>query len=1168
MDITTVQEMERRFLKKLKSMGSRLSAEELSAAIESLVQFHKEMAEQKEAEEKAKKEEEKKKRADERKQLQRDYAQAVTSMDLPLDWENAFASSDLTAGVHADSISDGLVLCLNALGRVDIEYIAEITGTSCKEVIGALRGSIYQNPETWNECFYKGWETADEYLSGNMVRKWKIAFEADRRYRGYFRDNVKAIEKVLPAAVNHKDIYVALGTPWLPSKYIDDFIVHLIEGHEGKSYLRRSQRWMTDEQWDNAYLVRHNEETGSWDIPLKSRYSYGSYRYKAGSEYGTKRMDALSIIEKTLNFRPVVVMDDNGTAKTSSGNSKKVINKSETLLAQQKQKAINDEFAKWIWADKSRREELEQIYESRFSSFRARHYDGSFLTFPQMNKDVSLYDYQKNAIARIILSPNTLLAHDVGAGKTYVMIAAGMEMKRMGISGKNLYVVPNNIIGQWKKIFTELYPSANILVVDPKSFTVSKRKEMLCKIRDNDYDGIVMAYSCFDEIGISRAEEEAELGRLLEYLEKSAQKISGDTRAVRARIRSVKKALNDIIVKAVNTGSVCFDELGINTLFVDEAHNYKNIPNDAGFSKSVQGVSSGSSKKCELMLKKAAFVQKTNDGRGVVFATGTPVTNSVTDLYTMQKYLQNGMLALLGIDSFKAWCGMFAQTQEEFEVDVDTSEYRIVTRFSKFHNLPELTSLVAAIADFHSMDASAGIPETDGYSDALIGKTPEFEQYLKDISDRVDLIRAGAVSRTEDNMLKVTVDGRKAALDMRLADDSAAFSYDSKVYRCAENVFDIYAATSSDKSTQLVFCDSSTPKPGFNIYDELTRLLTGMGIPRDEIAYIHDAKTEKAKSSLFAKVRRGDIRILIGSTFRLGLGVNIQDKLIALHHLDVPWRPADMVQREGRILRRGNTNSKVRIFRYITEGSFDAYSWQLLETKQRFICSLLSGSMAERSGSEISDTVLNYGEVKALAVGNPVIKKRFEAANELARYRSLQSKVIEERQALEAELAAIPGKIAECKQNRENALADAAFAAANPFEYSKEERKLIRDKLNSAVSGNILEVRETELMTYRGFGIVLPSNMTAEKPFVWVTGKGRYYVETGTTEIGGLIRIDNRIDSFGDYAAKQSELIASLREKETGIRAELGKETNYADDIERCRALVEKYDRELGVTNK
>lgn len=545
----------------------------------------------------------------------------------------------------------------------------------------------------------------------------------------------------------------------------------------------------------------------------------------------------------------------------------------------------------------------------------------------------------------------------------------------------------------------------------------------------------------------------------------------------------------------------------------------------------------------------------------------------------MQQYLQSGELAMLDLQSFDAWIGMFAERSTEFEIDVDTSSYRLATRFARFHNLPELTSLLSSIADFHQVDKSAGIPMHDGYRDALIAKTPAFAAYLDDISQRADDVRGGRVSRKDDNMLKITTDGRKAALDLRLVDPNAAFTYQSKAARCAENVADIYFKTSQTKATQLIFCDTSTPKSGFNIYDELKKRLVNLGIPNAQIAYIHDAETEAKRARLFMKVRNGDIRILIGSTFKLGLGVNIQDRLIALHHIDVPWRPADMTQREGRILRQGNANSQVYIYRYITEGSFDAYSWQLLETKQRFISDLLSGSLTARSGADIEDTVLDYAEVKALAVGNPLVKKRVEAANELTRYLTLQRKLVESRIRMEKELLELPGKvehqrslISKCEEDfycyrdwkKENPPATEACLRKE----EAERRKNLREYITSAVRDYALETREKTLMNYRGFDIVLPANMIPEKPYIWLSRQGKYYVELGDTEIGNLVRIDNYLDMLDNHLEKLKIGLSKLTEKEIELRTELAKEENYSEQIEKYRAEVEKLDKKLGVNKK
>ncbi len=539
----------------------------------------------------------------------------------------------------------------------------------------------------------------------------------------------------------------------------------------------------------------------------------------------------------------------------------------------------------------------------------------------------------------------------------------------------------------------------------------------------------------------------------------------------------------------------------------------------------------------------------------------------------MQQYLQSGELAMLDLQSFDSWVGMFAEQVTEFEIDVDTSSYRLATRFSRFHNLPELTSLLASVADFHEADASAGIPDHDGYCDAVIGKTPEFADYLQRISERADDVRHGRVRRTEDNMLKITGDGRKAALDMRLVDAKLPFTVQSKVFRCAEHAAAIFRRTMPAQSTQLIFCDVSTPKAGFNIYDELKRLLTGFGVPAAQIAYIHDAETEAQRASLFAKMRRGDIRILIGSTFKLGLGVNIQDRLIALHHIDVPWRPADMTQREGRILRQGNMNQKVEIYRYITEGSFDAYSWQLLETKQRFINDLLSGSLTARSGSDIEDTVLSYAEVKALAVGNPLVKKRVEIATELQRYQALQRKAVDTRMRIEKELSGLPAQIAHQQSVIDDCRDDIAFyqqwRAENPPESDKnkaaEQRREMRGMLQRALRAHELQPLEKELMTYRGFRIILPSNMSFRKPFVWAERRARYYIELGDTEKGNLIRIDNRLDTLEDYLEKLEESLRANLQRQADLAAQLKKDEGYSEQIAHYRSELEKIDRKLGV---
>lgn len=1145
--------------------GADFSSKELEAAIGKLQEWQT-RARYREKKEENRKREEAERKAREEKERKEAHIREVTCMDLPLDWNNVFNADVRTQGVHTDSIPDALVISLTTLGKVDIEFISSITGADYKTVIGALRGSIYQNPETWDECFYKGWETAEEYLSGNLMRKRNAATEADKAYNGYFSDNIKAIEKVLPPSVAAKDIYITLGSPWVPADIIDDFIFHLFG---------TPRHAFTEDGTGESRKTIHDEITGTWEIPQKSRY-----RHSVGvrKTYGTDRLEALYILEKTLNMKTVEVTDEISCPANASG-KKRVINKAETVAAIEKQQKLIKEFQRWVWKDEVRKERLETIFDNRYGCVRRRIFNGAFLEFPGMSPSVRLYPYQKDAVARILFSPNTLLAHDVGAGKTYVMAAAGQELRRMGLSKKNLYVVPNNIVGQWRNIFSMMYPDAKLLCVDPKVFTPKKRETVLKQIRDLDYDGIIMAYSCFEQIPLSKAFYLEELKSKKEQITDIVNQKGKVTSALKKKREAVDKALSELSAALDDAyDAVYFDDLGITRLFVDEAHNFKNVPLETK-TGNVPGINGAGSKRCRDMMDKVHLVQKKNGGKGVVLATGTPITNSVTDAYILQQYLQSGELALLDLQNFDSWIGMFAERTTEFEIDVDTSSYRLATRFAKFHNLPELTSLLSSVADFHQVDASAGIPAFDGYHDALISKTPAFAAYLNDISQRADDVRQGRVDRREDNLLKITTDGRKAALDLRLVDDHAVFTDQSKVARCVENVAELYFKTAADKSTQIIFCDTSTPKADFNIYTELKERLALLGVPADQIASVHDAKTEAARSLLFAKVRSGDIRVLIGSTFKLGLGVNVQERLIALHHIDVPWRPADMTQREGRILRQGNTNAKVYIYRYITEGSFDAYSWQLLETKQRFISGLLSGSLTERSGADIEDTVLDYAEVKALAVGDPLIKKRVEAANELTKYITLQRKLIESRIALEKELLELPGLIQNQIGLIENCRSDIAFCkerkkADTPPEDNRlkkaqaESRRLLRERIGAAIKEHVSETKEKTLTTYRGFDLVLPANMTPAKPYLWLKKSGKYYVELGDTDVGNLIRIDNFLDALGDHLNELTQNLEKLREKERDIRQELAKDESYADQIETYKKKVEELDKKLGVDKR
>ena len=695
------------------------SLEEICAAMERL-QKAKAAAEQRERAERRRREREEQERREREEREQKEaHIREVTCMDLPLDWNNAFQSDIRTQGVHVECVADGLVWSLNTLGRVDIEYIAAVTGADYKTVIGTLKGSIYQNPETWGECFYQGWETAEEYLSGNLMRKWRAAKAADQAYQGYFSDNVKAIERVLPPAVPAEDIYVTLGSPWIPTDVIDDFILSLF----GEPMLYLWEGEVNREKTMEFYQTKHDEITGTWEIPGKSRY-----RRNVGvtQTYGTERMGALHILEKTLNMKTVAVTDEIGCPTNASG-KKRVVNQGETVAALEKQQKLIQAFQGWVWTDKTRRKRLETIFEDNYGCVRRRIFDGSFLTFPTLSPSVRLYPYQKDAAARIIFSPNTLLAHDVGSGKTYVMIAAGQELRRMGLSKKNMYVVPNNILGQWRDIFLAMYPDAKLLCVGPNTFKPGKREKVLETIQSEDFDGIIIAYSCFERIPLSKDYYIGELERKKEEIVRLAAQKGKATSRLGRKQDALEKALSDLSAAMDEMyDTIYFDELGITRLFVDQD-----------------------------MMDKVHMIQRKNAGKGVVFATGTPITNSITDAYIMQQYLQSGELAMLDLQSFDSWIGMFAEQAAEFEIDVDTKQYRLATRFSKFHNLPELTSLLSSIADFHQADRAAGLPELDGYQDAVISKTPAFSAYLDRISTRAEEVRNGRVSRSEDNMLKI-----------------------------------------------------------------------------------------------------------------------------------------------------------------------------------------------------------------------------------------------------------------------------------------------------------------------------------------------------------------------------------------------------------------------------
>lgn len=1064
----------------------------------------------------------------------------MTTLAVPEGYINPYAGDKRTEGVFCEDMKEAVGICLDRLGFVDIEFIAVITAKDICETVRALAGICYCDPEKWGECFYKGWVTASEYLSGNMIKRYNSAKAAEKKYGAFFSQNVRDVEAALPPPLDAKDIYVTLGSPWVPPDVIDDFIAYIL----GPANPRRSP--------DDKNKTIHDSVTGVWEIPSKSRFGHSS----RSLYYGTSRIGPLQLMEKLLNCRQVQIFD---TETNSQGKAVRVLNEQETVAALECESRLRADFSDWLWKDPRRGERIEMIFENSFSSRKSRVFDGSFLTFPEMSEDISLYDFQKEAVAKILFTPATLLAHEVGSGKTFIMAAAGMKLRQLGLSKRNMFIVPNSLVGQWESIFKRLYPKARIITVDPPSFTRDKKQQTLRAIKDTDFDAVIIAYSCFDRIPLSDAALKKLLTLDYEEIARYIAQHGTEPKALHQKRTALLGRIKGLGVteKNADPDELTFDSLGITALFLDEAHNYKNIPIDS--SAQLIGVNIRGSDKCAKMLEKIRYTCRT--GRCAVFATGTPITNSISDAYTVQRYLQFTELKELGLRSFDSWIGMFAEAKTDFEIDVDTSGYRMCRRLRTFHNLPELTALFSDVAHFHKTDGNRDIPDCAGHDDCTVEKSAALAQYLREISERAEAVRRGEVDGAKDNMLKITTDGRKAALDIRLVVPEAGEQEKSKVRFCAENVYSIWAADEKQENTQLVFCDISTPKAEFNIYDELKRLLVDKGIPAEQIQFIHSFDTDEERMKLFDKVNEGKVRVLLGSTFKLGTGVNVQKRLKAVHHLDVPWRPSDMIQREGRILRPGNMNRKVNIFRYITEGSFDAYSWQLLETKQSFITQLLANELIDRDGTEVDSAVLDYAEVKALAVGDPMIKRRIETANELSRYKILQRQLWQRKAYLRERLEAIPEERRKLTELIENARDDLSELNKPENAVTAEMRTALREALQVAVDGGTAST--VTVCEHRGFKVSLQPNMIRSRPAVKLERRGCYFTELGDSPFGYPVRVDNALERLPEFIEEHEERLAELERENVDAQTELDMKKDYLSEIERCEQELARIDGHL-----
>lgn len=918
---------------------------------------------------------------------------------------------------HVDSATDAFSLSMGKYGKVNMSYMVELTGKEQKELLQSLKGQVFEDPVT------KELLAADEYLSGNIREKLKTAkefSETDQKYTV----NVEYLEKVLPKDLDATEIEVRLGSTWIDPKYIDEFIQMLL-----------------DPPYWTKIKTEYSKATGAWAITGNRHYLDNDS--KSTMDYGTKDAPALRLIEDALNLRDTKIYD---RIEGDDGKTKSVINKEKTMLAQQKQQVLKDKFKDWIFQDYERRQNLTRKYNDTFNSFRPREFDGSYLKFDTMNPDIKLRPHQKDAVARILMShANSLIAYCVGAGKTWAMTAGAMESKRLGFCHKSLFVVPNHLTEQWGSDFLKLYPMANILIAKKRDFEPARRKRFVSQIAMGDYDAVIIGHSQFERIPLSKERQnmmlEEEMTKIVAAIEEEQVNSGSRSFSVKQleRCKAQVQAKIDRLSDIKQDDVVTFESLGVDRLFVDEAHYYKNL---YLFTKmnNVSGVSQTDAKKSTDLFLKTQYLDSI--GGHVIFATGTPVSNTMAELFTMQRYLQYDHLKALGLDFFDAWAAQFGETVTSIELAPEGTGYRAKTRFSRFYNLPELMSIFREVADIRTQDQmNLQLPETK-YVNVQLEASDYQKDYVQSLSERADKIHNGGVDATEDNMLKVTSDGRKCALDQRLVAAEGEFvpdDPDSKVNACCKNVYKLWKMTEKDKSTQLVFCDLSTPRGDnkFNVYDDAREKLVNMGIPREEIRFIHEAKTEVQKKELFGKVRSGEVRILFGSTSKLGCGTNIQDRLIALHHLDAPWKPADLEQQEGRIIRQGNLNCRVLVFRYVTKATFDAYMWQTLENKQRFISQIMTSHSAVRSCDDVDEASLSYAEVKSLCTGDPRIKEKMQLDVEVAKLKVLQANFRSEKYRLESDIASrLPADIekkSEAIQCLEMDKGDADHLQAKPF---------------------------------------------------------------------------------------------------------------------------------------
>lgn len=1066
-----------------------------------------------------------------------------------------------TEVTSVDNANDALIVSLSEKARVDITFMQKLCNMDMDKMLKDLEGEIFNVPEYGEP---NQWVTADEYLSGNVREKLKIAehfAEIDER----FNVNVKYLKEVQPKDLSASEISVRLGSTWILPEDIKVFIEYLLNP---SNYACQNIN------------VHYNEATSEWWIEGKN---YDKYNIKATNTYGTGRASAYKIIEDSLNLKDTRIYD---YYEDENGKRVAELNKKETAIAQAKQEQIKLAFEEWIWKDSERRERLTRVYNERFNSIRPREYDGSHISFDGMNPEITLRKHQVNAIARILYGGNTLLAHEVGAGKTFEMVAAAMESKRLGLCNKSLFVVPNHIVEQFGQEFLQLYPSANVLVTTKKDFETANRKKFCSRIATGDYDAIIISHSQFEKIPMSVERQVTIIQKQIEDITLGIQDLknnNGERFSIK-QMEKTKKSLETRLAKLNDTSRkddvVTFEELGVDRIFVDEAHYYKNLFLYTKM-RNVGGIAQTEAQKSSDLFMKCRYLDELTGGKGVIFATGTPISNSMVELYTMQRYLQYGELEKRHLQQFDAWASTFGETVTAIELSPEGTGYRAKTRFAKFFNLPELMALFKEVADIQTSEMlNLPVPKAN-YHNVVIEPSEIQKELVKDLSERAEKIRNRMVDSSVDNMLKITNDGRKLALDQRLTNDMLEDFEHSKVATCADNIYSIWDKTSEDKSAQLVFCDLSTPHNDgkFNVYDDLKTKLIDRGIPEEEIAFIHDANTDARKQELFNKVRRGQVRVLIGSTQKMGAGTNCQDRLIALHDLDCPWRPSDLIQRSGRIIRQGNKNPEVDIYRYVTEGTFDAYLYQLVENKQRFISQIMTSKTPVRFAEDIDETALSYAEIKALAAGNPDIIEKTELDTQVAKLKLLKQNYLSEKYALEDkvikyypnEIKRLENRIEDMKEDIEvfnnNNTPDNSFGKMNikgtDFTERKEAGEKIIEICKSMTNPEPLEIGE-----YKGFKIILSFDTMDRKFYASMKNNLSYKTELGSDPSGNITRIDNVLNGIETRLSSIENNLEDTKKNYESAKKEIEKPFPQEEELKTKSKRLDELNIKLNLNNK